>query len=124
MIKKATIFITLIFLISACSLYSIDSKDITTNFYSPKISADEVVYMANITQPYEVIGIVKVNAERRQHVSEVIKKMKYEAAILGGDAITEIESNATGTWQKLPAQDIIGNAYVRSDFTASVVVFN
>lgn len=47
--------------------------------------------------------------------------MKREAAILGGDAITDIQSDATGTWKRLPIQKTIGNAYVRSNYTAEVV---
>ena len=55
-------------------------------------------------------------------IKEGIEKMKSEAAILGGEAITDIQSDATGLWKRLPAQRTIGNAYVRANFTASVVV--
>jgi hypothetical protein len=78
--------------------------------------------MENIEQEYDVIGIVTVNAERRQPISDVLKKMKREAAILGGDAFTDVKTDATGVWKRLPAQKLIGNAYVRANFTGSVIV--
>jgi hypothetical protein len=56
-------------------------------------------------------------------VDDAIDKLKREAAIMGGDAITEIETNSTGFWQSLPAQKLIKNAYVRVNFRAKVVVF-
>ncbi len=49
--------------------------------------------------------------------------MKREAAILGADAITNIQSDATGAWKKLPAQEVVGNGYVRANFTATAIVF-
>ncbi len=86
------------------------------------VSYDDVIYIENLDKPHDVIGRIIVNAERRQRVSEVLDKMKREAAILGGDVITDIQSDATGEWKKLPAQQVIGNAYVRSNFSATVTV--
>lgn len=110
-------------MLTGCSLYHVNSEDTTTEYYPAKESPRDVVFLENIDKPHQVIGIVTVNAERRQYLSEVLEKMKREAAILGGDAITNLQSDASGTWKKLPAQDIIGNGYVRANFTASVVVY-
>jgi len=106
-----------------CSIYHVTSEDITPDYYPSKRLASDVIHLTTITRPHKVIGYVTINTERRQHISDILEKMKREAAILGGDAITNIKTNATGQWKNLPAQDLIGNAYVRANFTASVVVF-
>jgi hypothetical protein len=108
---------------AGCSVYHIDSKDTTMDFYPSKTSLSQVVYLEKVDRPYVQIGEVVVNTERRQNLSQVIDKMRYEAAVLGGDAITDVRSNATGTWKSLAGQDLIGNAYVRANFTAKVIIF-
>ncbi|MBF0521724.1 MAG: hypothetical protein HQL24_01565 [Candidatus Omnitrophica bacterium] len=123
MTKKLLTLISLVFLASACSLYHVDSADVTTNYYPSKKSASDVVYLETVTEPHEIIGYVTVNTERRHTIEDVLDKIKREAAILGGDAITDIRTDATGEWKKLPAQKLIGNAYIRANFTAAVVVF-
>ena len=123
MTKKIFTLITFVFLTSSCSIYHINSVDETEAYYPSKSGASEVVYLEEITQPYEVIGSVTVNSERKQRsIDDIIIKMKREAAILGGDAITNIQSDATGIWKRLPVQQTIGNAYVRANYTATVVV--
>ncbi len=107
---------------SACSLYHISSEDTSSAYYPSKTSTAEITYQERLDAPHEVIGYVTVNAERRQKIDEVIEKMKREAAILGGDVITNIQSDATGEWKILPAQEILRNAYVRSNFKATVAV--
>ncbi|MFC1510355.1 hypothetical protein ACFL49_01725 [Candidatus Omnitrophota bacterium] len=121
MIRILTV-ISLIFLTSGCTLYRINSEELTSDYYKSKQSADDVMYIETLDKPHEVIGRITVNAERRQRVSEVVEKMKKEAAILGGDVITDIQSDATGEWKSLPAQQVIGNAYVRANFSATVAV--
>lgn len=106
-----------------CSIYHVNSEDITTNFYPSKQSISEVVHVEQVDRAHEIIGYVTVNTERRQRMTDVINKMKREAAIMGGDAITNIQTDATGQWQRLPAQEILGNAFVRANFTATVIVF-
>ena len=113
----------LIFTITGCSLYSINSEEVTSNYYPPKGSTQEVEYAETITRPHEIIGFVTVNAERNQKMQDVIEKIKREAAILGGDAITNITSNASGSWKKVPPKRLLGNAYVRTNFTATVVAY-
>ena len=121
MIRILTL-ISRIFLTSGCTIYHINSEDLTSDYYTSKQSADDVLYIESLDKPHEVIGRVVINAERRQKISEVLEKMKREAAILGGDVITDIRSDATGEWKKLPAQQVIGNAYVRANFSATVAV--
>ena len=119
--------LSLLFLVlltaSSCSVYSVDSKDLTNEFYPPKNSTADIVFLENIDKPHTVIAQITVTTERRQRMQDVIHRMKREAAILGGDAITDIRSDATGEWKKLPAQTVIGNGYIRANFTANVVVF-
>jgi len=120
MIKKIIALIILVCLTSSCSIYHITSTSTTDDYY-PAQETTEVVYLDRIDDAYTIIGTVTVNAERRQRLENVIEKMKHEAAIMGGEAITDIQSNATGPWKRLPIQQTIGNAYVRANFTASVV---
>ena len=119
--KKIVSLIALIFLTSSCSIYHISSTNSTDGYYPSRENA-EVVYLDQIDDTYKIIGTVTVNAERRQRLNDVIEKMKHEAGILGGEAITDIQSDATGPWKRLPIQGTISNAYVRANFTASVVV--
>ena len=107
---------------SGCSMYHVSSEETTLKYYPPKDSTSAISYQEKVEQPHEVIGYVTVNTERRQKVSEVIERMKRETAILGGDIITNLQTDATGEWKRLPAQDIIGNAFVRANFRATVVV--
>jgi hypothetical protein len=113
----------LVLVVSGCSIYRVTSQDTTTTYYPSKPSSHDVLYAENLDRAHEIIGRVTVNADRNQRIGNVIEKMKWEAAILGGDAITDIKSDADGFWKKLPAQKIIGNGYTRANFTASVVVF-
>ena len=65
-----------------------------------------------------------VNGERTDSLEEIIPKMKYEAAMLGGDAITNIRTNAgTGKWAQIKPKQIFGNANLRINFVADVLVF-
>lgn len=107
---------------SGCTVYSIDSKDTTQNFYPPKTSIDDVKYLEKVDQPYEEIGEVTVTTERRQSLEDVLPKLKQEAAVLGGDVITDIKTDATGSWKSIKLQKLLGNAYIRCNFTAKVLV--
>ncbi len=122
MIGKIISIIGITLLTTSCSVYHITSSN-TTDSYYPSTSIEDVVYLETIDQDHEIIGVVTINAERRQYLSNVIVRMRREAAVLGGDAITDIQTDATGTWKRLPVQQTIGNAYVRANFTASVVSF-
>ncbi len=121
---KNFFLILFLFFATGCSIYSVDSQNVSDDFYPSRKSAADIVYLEKVGQPHTVIATVVVNTERHQQMDNVIEKMKREAAILGGDAITDIKTDATGTWKKLPAQKLIGNAYVRANFSASIVVFN
>lgn len=121
MIKKFLILITLVLLTSSCSIYHVTSESTTDTLY-PVQTVSDVEYLETIDQPHEIIATITVNAERRQSISNIMEKMKREAAILGGNAITNIQTDATGVWKRLPAQQMLGNAYVRANFTVSVVV--
>jgi len=116
--------VLVLFLASSCSVYHVTSTDTTEHYYPAKPSENDVVYLETIDKAHEIIGIITINGERKQRSMDyVIQKMKREAAILGGDAITDIKTDATGIWKKLPAQEALGNAYVRANFTTSVAVF-
>ena len=88
--KKPILFFALALLTSGCSLYSINSEEVTENYYPPKSSTETVTYLEEVKDPHEVIGFITVNTERRQKIQDIIEKMTREAAVLGGDAITNI----------------------------------
>lgn len=121
--KRIWLFLLISIFISSCSIYRIDSKNTTEEYYRPKHSADDVVFLENVDRPHKTIGVVTVNVERNKPMSDVVEKMKYEASIIGADAITNIQTDASGLWKKLPAQKLVGNAYVRATFTADAVIF-
>ena len=112
---------------TSCSFYQIDSKVSSDKIYPAKESPSEVTYLEDldaITEYYEIIGQVTVNAERRQAFKEVLPKMKREAALLGGDAIANIRTNGgTGKWALQKPQKIFGNANIRENYVADVIVF-
>lgn len=117
------IFFVSVLLMTGCSIYQIDSNPSNATYYPPKKSASEIVYLESLGRPHEIIGTVVVTTERRQALENIIPKMQYEAAMLGGDAITDIETDATGTWKKIKAQALLGNAFIRANYSARVVVF-
>ena len=121
--KNIILWIGLAFFTSACSIYSIDTQELTDKIYSPKDSARQIAYLETVTDPYEIIGTITVTTERKKALNEVIEKMKTQAAVLGGDAITNIKTDSTGIWKKIPPHKLLANAYIRANFTATVIVF-
>ncbi len=120
--KMIPILILCLLTLSACSLYSIQS-DITSAKYYPPKEADQVNYVENAQKSHEVIGIVIVNAERNQKMDRVLQKLKYEAGILGGDAVTNIQTNdGQGRWARIKPK-IFENSNVRANFMADVIVY-
>ena len=111
------------FALAGCSVYQIESKSNSTKYYPPKTSANDVAYLESLDKPHEIIGTVTVTTERRQALENVIPKMLYEASVMGGDAITDIQTDATGSWKKIRPQALLGNAYIRSNYSAKVVIF-
>ena len=125
--KKTILLFVLLFITSGCSFYSINSEEVTENYYPPKKSAESVAYLEDVTGPHEVIGFVSVNTERRQKMQDVLEKMKREAAMLGGDAITNITrktSKGTEKMKLVKLRKFFENGYIRSTFTATVVAFH
>ena len=118
------ILVAFVLVSNGCSVFQVDSRTETTKYYPPKTSVSEVAYLESLDKPYEVIGTVIVTTERRQALENVIPKMLYEASVMGGDAITDIQTDATGAWKKIKPQALLGNAYIRSNYSAKVVVFN
>lgn len=108
---------------SGCSVYHVDSTPNSTKYYPPKKSPEDIIYLESLDRAHEIIGTVVVTTERRQALENILPKMQYEASVLGGDAITDIQSDATGVWKKIKAQSLLGNAYIRANYSAKVVVF-
>ena len=108
---------------SGCSLYSLNFEDTTNTSHPAKSSPADVVYLEKIDRPSEVIGYVTVSTERRTELDQVIQKLKPQAALLGGDAITNIESDSSGFWKRPGISKVLGNAYIRINYRAQVVAF-
>lgn len=121
MIKRILSLSAVVLLTASCSIYHINSEEVSTSFYPSKTSASEVDFLDSVSQQHEVLGFITVNTERNKRMQDVIAQMKREAAVMGADAITNITSDATGTWKKVPVQKLFGNAFVRANFTATAV---
>jgi len=122
-IKLAVLSAVIALSLSACRVYEIRSMEVTDDVYVAK-SMHDVVYLEIVDKPHEIIGYVTVNAERNQRLSKVLEQIEKEAAILGGDAITNIRTNGgTGKWAQIKPQELLGNANVRSNFIATVIAF-
>jgi hypothetical protein len=117
------IFLICLFVsVMGCSFYKISLEETTLDFYPPKESPDEVVYLERVDKPHEIIGNVTVNTERIQTWDEILEKMKKEAAFLGGNGITNLRTNS-GIWRKLKPQKLLGNANIRTTYIVDVIVF-
>ena len=108
---------------SGCSIYQIDSKDTSQDYYVPKTSIENVAYIEKVDKPYTEIGIVTVTTERCQSWQEVLPKLKQEAGMLGADAITDVQNDATNLWKKIAPRKLLGNAYIRTTYTARAIVW-
>jgi hypothetical protein len=108
MLRAVVLIIVSFMLFTGCSLYRVDSKDLSSDFYPPKDSVDQVVYLEKLDKPYDVIGLVKITTDRISPREEVVAKMRYEAAIIGADAVTDIVSV---------------HAPLRVEYTAKAIVF-
>jgi len=113
----------LVFAASGCTIYQINSKDTSPDYYVPKTSIDQVAYIEKTDKPFTEIGVITVTTERRQTLDDVLPKLKQEAGMLGADAITDVENDATDFWKALPGQKVIGNAYIRTTYTAKAIVW-
>ena len=103
--------------LSACSLYRIDADETAMDFFPSKSSVKDIVYLETVDQSHEVLGTITVNTERRWDKEAVLEKIKREAAVLGGDAVTNIQ-------EKPPARKgKFKNAYLRTNYSAVVVKF-
>ncbi len=122
--KKLILLMGLFWALPACSFYKVDSQSLTDQYYPSKASTNEVTYLEVVNRPHAVIATVTVNAERNQRLNDVIERMKQQAALLGGDAITNIRTNSgEGKWAKIKPQKLFANANIRTNFVADVVVF-
>jgi hypothetical protein len=43
--------------------------------------------------------------------------------VLGADAITDLQATSSDMWKKLKPQQLLGNAYIRTDYTAKAIVW-
>jgi len=108
---------------SGCTVYQINSKEISQDYYVPKTSIDDVAYIEKTDKSYTQIATVIVTTERRQPLDDVLPKLKQEAGMLGADAIIDLQSEATDFWKALPTQKLIRNAYIRTTYTAKAIVW-
>ena len=116
-------FFFLAFISSSCTIYQINSRDTSKDYFVPKTNINQVAYIEKTDKPYNEIGTVSVTTERRQTLDDVLPKLKQEAGMLGADAITDLQNGATDLWKKYAPQKMLGNAYIRSTYTAKAIVW-
>ena len=104
-------------------MYSINSKDTSPDYFIPKSSIDGVAYLEKTDKPYTEIGTISVTTERRRPFDEVLPKLKQEAGMLGADAIINLQSDATDMWKKYAPKKALGNAYIRTTYTVTAIVW-
>jgi hypothetical protein len=108
MLRPAVVIIIFSVIVAGCSLYRVDSKDLSSDLYLPKDSADQIVYIEKLDKPYDVIALLKITADRTSPLEDILVRMRYEAAVLGADAVTDVVSD---------------HALLRVEYTAKAVVF-
>lgn len=121
--KKILPIILFSTLISGCTFYQVDSMDTTKEYYAPKTDIAQVQFLEKVDRAFDEIGVVTVVTERRQSLQDVLPKLQQEAAILGGDAITDIQVGSGDDWKKVKPYKLMGNAYIRSTYKAKVIIF-
>jgi len=121
--KNLFIYPAVFLFLTGCSIYHIDSESVSSKIHDPKSSIGEVEYVESVSGPHEVVGYVTITAERSQDREKVLEKLRREAMTLGGDAVTDLSIKAPEGWEKIPAQKILGNAYIRAQYKAKVVAY-
>ena len=121
--RLLAVILFLVFASTGCSIYQIDSKDTSEDYFVPKTNINDVSYVEKVDKPYTEIGIVTVTTERRQSQEDVLSKLKQEAGNLGADAITDLDSSATDFWKKVAPKKALGNAYIRTTYSAKAIVW-
>ena len=117
------VFLFLAITSSGCTVYQINSKDTSNDYYVPKTNVDDVVYLDKTDKPYVEIAEVSVTTERRQALNDILPKLKQEAGMLGADAITDVQSGPTDLWKSVKPQKLLGNAYIRTTYKAKAIVW-
>jgi hypothetical protein len=116
-------FLFLAIFSSGCTIYQINSKETSPDLYVSKTSIDDVQYVEKTDKPYTEIAEIAVTTERNQAFQDVLPKLKQEAGMLGADAITDVQSDATDLWKKVAPKKLLGNAYIRATYTAKAIVW-
>ncbi len=112
--KKLSLFILMLALIStSCTFYHVDAQEIVMGKFDKPENQNQIQYLETVHVPYEVIGHVTVNTQRRNNIEEVIEKMKRQVAILGGDALTNV----------IQTDKPSAIVHIRTTYTGTVIVF-
>ena len=82
-----------------------------------------MVYLDKTDKSYVEIAEVSVTTERRQPLNDILPKLKQEAGMLGADAIIDVQSGPTDLWKSVKPQKLLGNAYIRTTYTAKAIVW-
>ena len=77
----------------------------------------DIEYAPEVTRSYQVIGTLRVKTERNRDWDDVIRKMKMEAAVMGGDAVTDIILDPE------MRKDKNANKKLRVDYIGQVIVY-
>ncbi|PIW64288.1 MAG: hypothetical protein COW13_00975 [Candidatus Omnitrophica bacterium CG12_big_fil_rev_8_21_14_0_65_50_5] len=116
-----TIFLIVVsgLVLSSCSFYNIKSQQDSSEAVATqqKKSFMDIEYAPEVTRSYQVIGTLRVKTERNRDWDDVIRKMKMEAAVMGGDAVTDIILDPE------MRKDKNANKKLRVDYIGQVIVY-
>ncbi len=109
---------------TSCSIYHINSdQQVFLEDRNANRDPQEIEVLENVSRAHKVLGTIVLNTERNEDMYSILWRMKKEAVVMGGDAITNLKVNATGFWEKMPFKKLTANGYIRANFTVDVVAY-
>mgnify|MGYP001346131973 CR=1 FL=1 len=109
---------------TSCSIYHINSdQQVFLEDRNANRDPQEIEVLENVSRAHKVLGTIVLNTERNEDMYSILWRMKKEAVVMGGDAITNLKVNSTGFWEKVPFKKLTANAYIRANFTVDVVAY-
>ncbi len=109
--QHLTIFLLITLLTcSSCSIYSLDSdQQLVVPNRDETRDPQTIEVLETVTRPHKVIGTIVINTERNEDMDSIYWRMKKEASVMGGDAITNLR--------------ISPNKRIRANFTVDIITY-
>jgi len=117
-------------LLTSCADINVFQYDTVVRSPKPFDFPIAILDKAKINRPYKIIGLVQVDASKRQFAAEIIEQLKYEARKLGGDALIDLQQQPLethfpigGTFPIVSQGDLSYSGHFRNLWTAKVIVW-